>query len=122
MDKYEALLEANKILHERIQTLRGVVRDFVPVNTALEVLAEDDSRAKRGMPSTFTLHAVTSGREALIDYTNWKGQRAERTILPLQLWYGTTEQHPEPQWIVRAVDSEKQLLRDFTLHTIHYWG
>jgi len=121
MDKYEALLEANKVLHERIQTLRGVVRDYAPVNTALEVLAEDDSRAKRGALSTFSLHMTTSRREALIDYTNWRGQRAERVILPLQLWYGTTEQHPESQWIIRAVDSEKQLLRDFTLRAIHYW-
>jgi predicted DNA-binding transcriptional regulator YafY len=55
----------------------------------------------------------------IIDYTNWKGERRRRTILPRELWYGTTSYHTTPQWFIRAVDLEKTAVRDFALRDIH---
>lgn len=50
-----------------------------------------------------------------LTYTNWRGETAERTITPQSIWFGSTEWHPEPQWLLRAWDCEKQAERDFAM-------
>ena len=53
-----------------------------------------------------------------IRYTNWKGETGDRYIMPLEVWYGATQWHPEEQWLLRALDVEKQAERDFALKDI----
>lgn len=48
-------------------------------------------------------------------YTNWRGDTALRTVLPQRIWYGATEWHPDPQWLLTAVDVDKGVERDFAL-------
>lgn len=48
-------------------------------------------------------------------YTNWRGETAEREIRPKRMWFGSTEWHPEPQWLITAVDVQKGVERDFAL-------
>lgn len=50
-----------------------------------------------------------------LTYTNWRGETAERTILPQRVWFGATDWHPEPQWLLAAIDVEKGAERDFAL-------
>lgn len=50
-----------------------------------------------------------------LTYTNWRGEAADRTIIPRHVWFGSTEWHPEPQWLLRATDVEKNAERDFAL-------
>lgn len=50
-----------------------------------------------------------------VRYTNYKGDTRIRFIVPYRIWFGTTEYHPEPQWLVCAVDMEKNEQRDFAL-------
>lgn len=57
-----------------------------------------------------------------ITYTNWKGETAQRTIKPIELWYGATEYHPEKQWLLRALDIEKDDERNFAMKDIERWG
>lgn len=57
--------------------------------------------------------------EVILDYTNWKGERRLRRVLPRELWYGVTNYHREPQWFIRGVDLEKNAVRDFALRDIH---
>lgn len=64
----------------------------------------------------------TPHRHANIDYTNWRGERYWRKILPIAIWHGTTEWHHEPQWFLRAMDIEKGELRDFAMTNINGWG
>lgn len=42
-----------------------------------------------------------------VEYTNWRGESRRRHIAvdSPPLW-GSTEYHPEPQWLVRAMDLE----------------
>jgi len=54
-------------------------------------------------------------------YTNYRGETAERTILPEKIWFGSTEWHPEPQWLLEAFDLEKQEKRAFSLKDIKKW-
>lgn len=56
-----------------------------------------------------------------VEYTNWKGNKRVRTIKPLEIFFGATEYHPEPQWLVRAVDVEEGELRDFALKDMTPW-
>ena len=56
-----------------------------------------------------------------IEYTNWRGEASVRTIVPLNIWFGSTEWHPVEQWLMRAVDIEKDAERDFALTDIKKW-
>ncbi|MDR6431282.1 hypothetical protein [Brucella pseudogrignonensis] len=55
-----------------------------------------------------------------ISYTNYRGENSIRTITPIKPWYGSTEWHPEPQWLLTAFDHEKQANRDFALKDFGY--
>ena len=48
-------------------------------------------------------------------YKNYEGKVQWRTILPIELWYGSTEWHPAEQWFVKAYDPTKDAQRDFVL-------
>lgn len=46
-------------------------------------------------------------------YTNWRGEVAIRLVWPIEWKYGSTEWHPESQWLLRAFDLDKQEIREF---------
>lgn len=48
-------------------------------------------------------------------YTNWRGETSVRTITPIHVWHGATDWHPEPQWLLRVWDHDKNAMRDFAL-------
>lgn len=48
-------------------------------------------------------------------YRNYRGEVSWRTITPMEIWYGTTEYHTQPQWFLKAQDHQKQAIRDFAL-------
>lgn len=56
-----------------------------------------------------------------IDYVNWRGERALRRIVPLELWFGSSEYHPDEQWLLKAWDEDKNAERDFALSGIKGW-
>lgn len=56
-----------------------------------------------------------SGGPVTLTYRNWRGEVAERTIIPRRVWFGSTDWHPEPQWLLTAWDAEKGADRDFAL-------
>ncbi len=61
-------------------------------------------------------------------YTNWRGETALRKIVPwtasgrAPFRFGSTDWHPEPQWLLSAIDVEKDQCRDFALSGIRAWG
>ena len=59
--------------------------------------------------------------QATILYKNWRGETAERHIIPLRVWFGGTEWHKESQWLLRAKDMDKDAERDFALKDILEW-
>lgn len=52
---------------------------------------------------------------AVLTYTNYRGEVSTRRIIPHRPYFGATEHHPEPQWILSAYDLEKGAVRDFAL-------
>lgn len=51
-------------------------------------------------------------------YTNWKGETAQRTVIPKYLEFTSTEWHPKPQWILTAYDVDKEEYRGFAVKDI----
>lgn len=62
-----------------------------------------------------------SVRTVVIDYTNWRGEHGERRVIPQRIWFGSTEWHPEPQWLLDAFDIERGANRSFTMAEIRAW-
>ncbi len=58
----------------------------------------------------------------IIDYTNWKGEREERKIRPLEIYFGENKWHSPAQWILVAEDVEKKDCRFFAMKDIHSWN
>jgi hypothetical protein len=48
-------------------------------------------------------------------YTNWRGERSNRRVQPIRLYHGSTEWHPDPQWLLEAVDLDKGEVRAFAV-------
>lgn len=57
----------------------------------------------------------------IIDYTNYRGERSFRTILPQRIYWGSTEWHTRDQWLLEAMDLEKGVPRTFAMKDIHTW-
>ncbi len=56
-----------------------------------------------------------------IDYTNWRGERSKRRIVPMSVEWANNEWHPETQWLLEAIDVDKRESRSFALANIHSW-
>jgi len=57
-----------------------------------------------------------------IVYTNYRGETGERKIIPKKIWFGSTEWHPEEQWLLDAHDVEKDADRSFAMKDIQKWS
>ncbi len=57
-----------------------------------------------------------------IIYMNHRGETATRHILPQKIWFGSTQWHPEPQWLLEAFDVGKQAMRSFAMRDISHWS
>lgn len=64
---------------------------------------------------------VRLDKRIYIDYTNWRGERRVRLIQPIEMgmYFGSSEHHKEPQWLLRAIDCESNGIRTFALRNIH---
>jgi predicted DNA-binding transcriptional regulator YafY len=69
-----------------------------------------------------TTYGITDPNQAVtIDYTNWRGERAVRQVVPWELVWGSNEWHPAEQWLLRAYDVAKKETRTFAMVGIHSW-
>ncbi len=57
----------------------------------------------------------------LIDYTNYKGERSVRGIIPRSIRFGSSKWHPDPQWLMLAHDLGRDAEREFAIKDIHSW-
>jgi ADP-ribose pyrophosphatase YjhB (NUDIX family) len=59
--------------------------------------------------------------EVEIDYVNHRGERSIRRIIPIGIRFGSTEYHPELQWLMCANDLTKDDVRTFAMKDIYGW-
>jgi transcriptional regulator with XRE-family HTH domain len=48
-------------------------------------------------------------------YTNWRGERSVRRVIPTRIYFGATSYHPRPQWLMEALDVDKGVARAFAV-------
>ena len=67
---------------------------------------------------------MSTDNTAVIDYTNWRGERRTRRIRPHMLVFKESQWHPGKQWIVEAWDLDAKLvdIKDFAMSGIHSWA
>lgn len=69
---------------------------------------------------------MTMGQDATkivtITYENHRGEITQRRIEPLHFYFGSTEWHPTPQYLLLAFDHDKKEWRDFGMFGIKRWG
>ncbi len=56
-------------------------------------------------------------------YRNHRGELATRHVVPDRekpLWFGSTEWHQEPQWLLRGYDLYRQAVRDYALNDVAF--
>lgn len=50
-----------------------------------------------------------------IFYTNHRGETTVRRFRPYNLYWGSNQWHPEPQWLMDGMDEDKKEMRTFAL-------
>lgn len=81
-----------------------------------------ESITMENTPNTQVVDAIESKKVVKILYTNWRGETGWREIAPESIRFGSTEWHPEEQWLLRAFDTEKKAYREFALKDIQKWN
>ncbi len=64
---------------------------------------------------------MEQNKTVTIVYTNYKGVTGTRRIVPIEIIFGHNEWHTEDQWLMRALDIEKNAERTFALKDIKSW-
>lgn len=71
-------------------------------------------------------YVVEPKHVVVIDYTNWKGERRTRRIVPIPntLTFRETPHHKPAQWVFDALDLEREdhARRTFALRSVHSWS
>ena len=93
----------------------GVAISLVEKDGPIRLTFADFLAAHQALDASQPTPEVRPGAPITLTYTNWKGETAERAIIPRRVWWGSTEWHPEPQWLLTAFDLDKQAERDFAL-------
>lgn len=58
-----------------------------------------------------------------IDYTNHRGIREIRQIIPVRIWHGTSQYHNGEQWFLEAIAVDRNhTKREYAMKSIHRWG
>lgn len=68
------------------------------------------------------LNTNVPGPHVLINYKNHRGEVADRIIRPpFAIVFDSNQWHPEPQWLLKAWDVEKNAERSFAMKDIRSW-
>lgn len=61
-------------------------------------------------------------KQVNINYTNYRGIRSSRVVVPTQVWFGSTVYHDDEQWLLDAYDVGKKQDRTFAINDVHSWS
>ena len=96
---------ANTSMHltqDQVRAILPVLFNFVETGEVALPAAQVQAEPVAGTPITMT-------------YRNYRGEVDRRTVLPTRIWFGSTDWHPEPGWLMSAYDLAKAAHRDFAL-------
>lgn len=55
----------------------------------------------------------------VLDYTNYKGDRKKRAVIPLKVRFESNNEYHGVSWILEAYDVNKRRVRSFDIKQIH---
>ena len=61
-------------------------------------------------------------QDVVFTYTNYRGETRERRVRPIRMYFGSTEYHDDPQWLLVAKDLERDVERTFAMKDIKEWA
>lgn len=67
------------------------------------------------------LNAEDLQKQVKIRYEDYRGETSLRVVVPVKIWFGATEWHSEPQWLLEALDVQKRADRSFAVKDINEW-
>jgi hypothetical protein len=83
------------------------------------MISADSVKKAPAMPAGLT--SAMMGNPIKVRYTNYRGETAVRTIVPMSFYFGSTEYHKEEQWLVKLWDVERAAERIYALREITEW-
>jgi hypothetical protein len=110
----------------RVEPLSGPEPGVVVEEDCVEITVMSEQAPRNNpcediVPGTGHMETLSSSREVSILYRNWKGEVAWRRIVPLSIRFESSQWHPVPQWIMRALDIDKEAERSFAIVDIQNW-
>ena len=58
---------------------------------------------------------VSANKAVMFRYLSHRHEAGTRTATPVSIYFGSTEWHPRPQWLMVAWDHDKEAVREFAL-------
>ncbi|MBD9390170.1 hypothetical protein IB237_23495 [Agrobacterium sp. AGB01] len=99
-----------------IAAARAVVDQWDSPNwKTKEPTAKFIENLRRALQEDTHTNEKPAGEPLELPYKNWRGEISTRKIQPIRIEFGSTEWHPEPQWLLVATDVEKNAERSFAL-------
>ena len=74
------------------------------------------------MDASSVRSAIAAGMAIEVEYTNYRGIKAVRRVEPRRMWFGATDYHPEPQWLMDVFDLDRGAIRTFAMRDINRFG
>ena len=68
-----------------------------------------------------TLHSEINKKIVKFTYKNYRGETRVRTVLPIDLCFGTSPYHEGEQWFLEGIDQDKKVTREFPMKDIKDW-
>jgi hypothetical protein len=77
--------------------------------------AIDEALAAKPLPEEL----ANPSRPIAVDYTNWRGERRVRKIVPVRIFPGSNQWHKEPQWLMEVVEPDDGETKTLAFAGIH---
>jgi predicted DNA-binding transcriptional regulator YafY len=61
---------------------------------------------------------VPTDQVVVLFYVDERGETCTRRVLPERIWFGCTDWHREPQWLLDAFDVDRRAVRSFAMQRI----
>lgn len=59
--------------------------------------------------------SIVRNAKISFSYVNYRGHKEDRIVMVDEIYWGSTEWHPEPQWLMTALDYSRNAIRDFAM-------
>ena len=83
------------------------------------LMSLDAQNNESALPEVVT--AQMNSNPIKVRYTNYRGETAVRTIIPIKFLFGSNEYHKDEQWLIELYDVERKAMRVYALKEITQW-